>query len=218
MGLPLKVVKTNRREENWEPYLLYIGGWTEKRYFAEAPETGYVEFCDGELIVHAPVNIKHQQMVRFLTVLLAEYAGDNNLGEILCGPAVVRLHPGLNYEPDIFFVPLSHLSQLGKTYYSGPPALVIEVMSPATRNYDLKTKAALYSKHGVPEYWVIDPEGKIFYFHSLPENQKDPYHIKEYTEGRVQSQALPDFWLDVSWFWQEPLPAGLHCLRKILYP
>jgi hypothetical protein len=48
MGLPLKVV-SSEGAESVEPYLLRVGGWTEERYFAEAPETRLVEFEDGEI-------------------------------------------------------------------------------------------------------------------------------------------------------------------------
>lgn len=33
-------------------------------------------------------------------------------------------------------------------------------MSPSTGYYDLKKKAGIYARHGVKEYWVVDPEDK----------------------------------------------------------
>jgi Uma2 family endonuclease len=40
----------------------------------------------------------------------------------------------------------------------GPPALVVEVLSPGSSNIrrDRVAKLQLYAKHGVPEYWIID--------------------------------------------------------------
>ena len=50
MSLTLKVIRVDG-EEMHESYLLRAGGWTEERYFEEAPETRIVEFEDGDIIV-----------------------------------------------------------------------------------------------------------------------------------------------------------------------
>ena len=45
--------------------------------------------------------------------------------------------------------------------------LLIEVAD-TTRNYDLGTKAALYARAGVPEYWVISVDERRVYVHTNP--------------------------------------------------
>jgi hypothetical protein len=32
----------------------------------------------------------------------------------------------------------------------------------------------------------------------------------------LTTAALPGFWLEVAWLWQEPLPSVLGCLHQIL--
>jgi Uma2 family endonuclease len=39
----------------------------------------------------------------------------------------------------------------------GAPDLVIEIQSPSTNHYDMDTKLHLYERHGVREYWVVQP-------------------------------------------------------------
>ncbi|MBC7104847.1 MAG: Uma2 family endonuclease, partial [Firmicutes bacterium] len=132
MSLALRVVDAAGAEVS-DAYLIRLGGWTEERYFAEAPEDRIVEFEEGEIVVASPATASHQRLVRFLTFLLAGYARTRGLGEVLNGPAAVRLRPGLAYEPDVFFVPLSSLPQLEERCFNGAPGLVIEVTSPGTR-------------------------------------------------------------------------------------
>jgi len=215
MGVALKLI-TSEIEEDLQDFLLRIPGWSEERYFEEAPEMWFVEFEDGELIMHSPVNIKHQQMTQFLTVLLRIVVRRQNLGEVLCGPAVVRLRPGLNYEPDIFVVATEQLDRLEKQRFSGIPLLVIEVISPGTRRHDLETKATHYRQQGVPEYWAIDPDRNALYQHLLPEDPSAPYLVTTHAQGRIESQAISGFWIEVEWLWQEPLPDELSCLEQIL--
>ena len=215
MVLPLKVSDAEG-EEFWGPYLILIPGWTEERYFAEAPEMWYVEFADGELIVHSPVSIRHQQVTGFLTALLQIYAEDKKLGMVLAGPAVVRLRPDLNHEPDVFFIATGQLSQLEQQRFSVGPGLVVEVLSESTRNYDLGVKAANYYRHGVAELWIVDPENRKLQRHTVSEHAPDSYSVEGLSSGRLESREIPGFWIDVSWLWAEPLPPVLQCLRQLL--
>ncbi|MFN5861791.1 MAG: Uma2 family endonuclease, partial [Pseudanabaena sp.] len=42
------------------------------------------------------------------------------------------------------------------------PLLVIEVISPSTKNIDYRAKRAEYAARDIPEYWIIDPlESKV---------------------------------------------------------
>jgi Uma2 family endonuclease len=215
VSLALSIVTADGKEMSG-PYLLRLPGWTEDQYFREAPESRFVEFEDGEVIVHSPVGIHHQRITIFLIMLLHGYVRRRRLGEILSGPAVVRLRPDLDYEPDIFFVPMSQVGNLAQEYFAGVPGLIVEVLSESTRTHDVKTKASAYRQHGVPEYWVVDPERRFILRHVLAADPLAPYGISEHTQGRLESEAIPGFWIDVSWLWQEPLPNELRCLDQIL--
>lgn len=196
-----------------EPFLIRLGGWTEERYFAEAPEDRLCEFEDGELIVHSPATPRHQRLVRFLTFLLSGYVEERDLGEVLNGPAVLRLRPGADKEPDIFFVHRDRRGAIGAARVDGPADLVVEVSSPGTRSYDLEEKARVYREGGVAEYWVVDPERREVVIHRITHPQ---YRVTQMGSERLESTAVPGFWIRVEWLWQEPLPSAPACLRQIL--
>lgn len=209
-------VVTNDGKEVWEPFLLRLSGWTEERYFDEAPEDRIWEFIDGELIVHSPANTLHQRLVYFLTFVLGGYVQERQLGEVFNGPAVLHLRAGVNPEPDIFFICQERQANVSLAYVQGAADLVIEVMSPSTRSYDLMEKAQVYLEGGVAEYWVVDPQRRQVYVHKAAPSNPGRWMVEVQESGRLTSVTVPGFWIDVEWLWQEPLPAGVAKLRDVL--
>jgi Uma2 family endonuclease len=62
-------------------------------------------------------------------------------------------------QPDISIICDSRkLDELG---CRGAPDLIVEILSPSTASKDQKEKLALYEKHGVKEYWIVQPDNKI---------------------------------------------------------
>ncbi len=49
----------------------------------------------------------------------------------------------------------------------GAPDLVVEILSPFTTKKDLSEKFALYEKHRVAEYWVVDPGNRFLHVYRL---------------------------------------------------
>ena len=209
-------VVTKDGKEVEEPFLLRVSGWTEERYFAEAPETRIWEFIDGELIVHSPANTLHQRLVHFLTFLLSGFVQERELGEVFNGPAVLHLRAGVNTEPDMFFISRERLASVSLPFVEGLADLVIEVLSPSTRSYDLVDKARVYLEGGVKEYWVIDPRRRQVYFHTVMPSDSIGWEVQVQESGRLFSLAVPGFWIDVDWLWQEPLPRATAMLREVL--
>ena len=70
----------------------------------------------------------------------------------------VFLEKDERYIPDVMVV--CDRDKLRRKGVYGAPDLVVEVLSPATRRNDRGRKKDVYEKHGVREYWIIDPKGQ----------------------------------------------------------
>jgi Uma2 family endonuclease len=49
----------------------------------------------------------------------------------------------------------------------GAPDLVVEILSPSTASRDWRDKLDLYARHGVAEYWLVDPVSEIVWVFRL---------------------------------------------------
>lgn len=198
------------------PYLLRLPGWTWERYLGEAPEMRFCEFENGDLVMHSPVDADHQRSVRFLSYLLNTYCLRKHAGEVLNGPAVLKIAPQIGREPDIFV-----LSPKESTMAKGMPLVVVpvfivEITSRSTLRLDLETKPMEYGELGIPEYWVVDRSGRTLHQHFM---EKKSYQVTKWKSGKLASRALKGFFIEVDWLWQDPLPSEIECIKKMrLYP
>ena len=119
------------------------------------------EILDGELVVTPTPRVNHQVVAFELTRLLREIAGANDLGEAL-GPITVHLRDDLVLEPDIVFVRRKRMSIVDpEGHVHGPPDVVVEVLSPTTRDYDRSLKRKRCLEEGVGEVWIVDIDARL---------------------------------------------------------
>jgi Uma2 family endonuclease len=58
------------------------------------------------------------------------------------------------FQPDLLVV----YNAISKKYLDFPPALIAEILSPATADKDRHTKFPIYQSQGIPYYLIIDPD------------------------------------------------------------
>ena len=95
-----------------------------------------------------------------LGALLYSHVTTRSLGEVLVAPTACILSRHTVVQPDILFVERERLSIITERAVEGPPTLVVEIPSPSTARIDLGRKRALYAEHGVPWYWIVDPDAR----------------------------------------------------------
>ncbi|MCL6595920.1 MAG: Uma2 family endonuclease [Firmicutes bacterium] len=115
------------------------------------------ELLEGELLASSSPYPRHQRVVRNLVRLLGRLQ-DSGLGEVLPGPLDVVFDRHTVFEPDVIFARAERLGIVTERNVSGAADLVVEVLSESTREVDLGRKLRAYGKHGVEEYWAVDPE------------------------------------------------------------
>ncbi len=126
--------------------------------YRTAPPDKRYELLDGELLLTPAPNLKHQRLQFRLGSRLGRFIEERALGEFFFAPCDVVLSDTDVVQPDLLFVSRDRRHLLsGGDNVRGAPDLVVEILSPATADRDRGYKRALYAKHGVKEYWLVDP-------------------------------------------------------------
>ena len=73
--------------------------------------------------------------------------------------------------------------------YEGVPTLVVEVLSPSTKEKDLVKKLNLYMTSGIAEYWIVDLESRILLQYFFAED-RSIQSIKSFSVGDVAQSSI----------------------------
>ena len=195
------------------PYMIQVYDVTEEMFDELVDEDTKAELIDGVMIVHSPASIEHDDSSGFLRGLMSFFAEARSLGKVLGPDSLIHLAPGRKCAPDVFFIRQECVPMPLPKEFDGVPDLVVEVLSPSNRRYDLRDKRLIYREAGVGEVWFIDAELRRII---MDRHRAGSYVEEIFTEGQVFSEVLPGFWLNASWLWATPLPNRFTCLEEIL--
>jgi Uma2 family endonuclease len=154
------------------------------------------QLLDGDLILSPSPSLRHQRIVGRLFAILFAHVRSAGLGEVFCAPLDVRLSDVDTPQPDLVFVSRAHAERLGPRGILGPPDLVVEVLS-EDRDIDIHLKRKLYGRHGVPEYWIVDPDTRVVYLYQLLEDPASPPRIYTALET-LESPSFPGLRISLS--------------------
>lgn len=138
--------RTHRVKFTYEDYLLF-------------PEDGKRhELIDGDHFMTPSPSTRHQRISLKLATAFAVFLKNNRLGEVFDAPMDVVLSETDVVQPDLLFISSGRASIVTDKNIQGAPDLVVEILSDGTRKTDEVIKRKLYERHGISEYWVVDPE------------------------------------------------------------
>lgn len=129
--------------------------------YKACPEDGQrYEILEGDIAVTPTPVPRHQELVGRLFLVLSRWVEEGAGGTVFLAPLTVLLADDTVVEPDLFWIAPKSIAVIGEDIVRGAPDLVAEVLSPSTASRDRGTKAKVYAKFGVREYWLIDPAGE----------------------------------------------------------
>lgn len=139
----------------------------------EYKEHDLIQLINGEVVIGMPPNLKHQDIVREILIILAAIASKRG-GKAYDSPIEVRLDDDNIFEPDLLYIQPDNLAitQKDDNRIIGAPNLIVEVLSPRTAKYDRQQKYEAYEKNGVHEYWIADPLHEVIEVWNIDEAGK----------------------------------------------
>ena len=140
------------------------------------------ELINGEVYMMARPSVNHSRVARNVLGIF-----DRRLIGKTCeafGEVDVHLSDKDNFIPDAMIICNPEIVKEDGIY--GAPDLVVEILSPSTAMKDRTVKLMTYAKHGVREYWLVDPRGKTV----------EVYHLKD---GNYELDGVYFFYTEEQW-------------------
>jgi Uma2 family endonuclease len=178
MAMPLsEEIRPLKREEY--DRLVALGAFADER----------IELLEGQLVPMSPIGPTHSSAVQKLVELL--------LPKLLGRASVFVQSPfgaldSSEPEPDVAVVPFGdyHLEHPTRAH------LIVEVAESSLKR-DRGVKQRIYARAGVPEYWIVNVEGRCFEVHTDP--SADGYATRRVVEhgANLAPRAFPDVVVEV---------------------
>ena len=130
-----------------------------------------LELIEGELIDKMAKKRPHTNAQIFTVGWLVEVSGVAFVNQATPIDVSPEDNPTSEPQPDAIVLKRPSWEIDRDNPQPGDIALVLEV-SDSSLAFDLTTKAALYARAGIPEYWVLDVAGRRLIVHRQPANGK----------------------------------------------
>lgn len=119
------------------------------------PDDERWEIVDGAAYAMSPSpTFRHQSILREIAgPMIAFFKGRKC--QLMLSPLDVKLSEEDVVQPDLLVV--CNSSQIKRAHVEGPPALVVEILSPSSTVHDRLRKTQLYARSGVKEFWLVTP-------------------------------------------------------------
>ncbi len=119
------------------------------------------ELINGEVIRMPSPQFPHSRAASRLMIHLAHFVMEHELGEVF-GEIGFKLtfNPDTVLAPDVAFIAKERLDAAGETegYWSGPPDLAVEVLSPSDRPGNVNARISDLFGYGVRQLWIVNPK------------------------------------------------------------
>ena len=168
-----------------------------EKFYELIHEDCKAEFINGKTIFQSPVKMRHWKVSMRLSALLHDYVTKNQLGEVGVEKVMISLTRN-DYEPDICFFTAEKAKGFTEDQMLFPaPDFIVEITSPSTEKTDRGEKFVDYAAHGIPEYWIVDPEKQSLEQYTLTGHHYELLQ-KLTKKGSLSSEVINGFFVDLT--------------------
>ena len=114
------------------------------------------QLIEGELVKMAGPNDPHQIFTGRFYMQLTSQTDALDIGETRIAPYDVAIDEHNTFQPDVLFVSHERRHIFDRHGITGPPDVVVEVLSESTRRHDLSVKFPVYARNGVREMLAVN--------------------------------------------------------------
>lgn len=173
--------------------------YTADEFWEEFGGTKGVELVRGVVVKTGmtPTSTGHMFIAGWLTHVLYAYVEQHDLGNVTTaeGGFILSDDPTSVRAPDIGFIAKARLENTTpERFFSGPPDLAVEIVSPSDRAGDIQTKITDYLTAGTRLIWVVYPDTRTVVVH-YPDGTARSFTEADTLDG---GDVLPGFSLPVA--------------------
>jgi Uma2 family endonuclease len=184
---------------------------TERQFVEWAFERVDAEWVNGEVILMAPASDAHSDLDVWVGSLIHQFNEARQLGVVRRDMFIRFARRKQRRVPDVMFISNARRQRIRSTYIDGAPDLIVEIVSPDSRNRDRRDKYFAYEAGGVREYWIIDPLLETLDVYALRGRK-----FEEITpvDDRIDSRVLPGLFLRSKWLFGKQRPKVSQVLKE----
>ena len=147
----------------------------------------------GYHIVSKAPTFFHQSIAIEIAYLLKHFAKMNDLGKAMMETRIELSEEDILI-PDVYYIAKKDLHLKTEESFTGVPSIVIEIISKGSENWkrDYRSKREAAERHGVPEYWAVNPELEMIDVFTLQESEKYDYVVYQSTENNILVSSISE--------------------------
>ena len=158
------------------------------------PVEGRLQLIEGEIIAKAPIGSRHAAIVTRANMLFVQAVADRAIVSVQ-NPIILGKHS--EPEPDLALI------QPRDDFYAlalprADEVLLIVEVADTTLRYDREIKIPLYARHGIPEVWLIDVDGRTLTVFGTPTDGRYRNERRARPSGALAPKAPPGVEVDLS--------------------
>jgi Uma2 family endonuclease len=144
-----------------------------------------IELLKGYIRQMAAPTPKHQKVSLALASKFYTHF-ENKPCQVFAAPFDVRLYnrkKSLLTDKEVFTVVQPDIcvvcdeSKIDERGCNGSPELIVEILSPSTKQADLRDKYELYAEAGVTEYWIVYTQEEVVHQYVLQDEKYQSYGV-----------------------------------------